>query len=63
MPNQVSKEGLTDDQMNENCHLAITEVATSMKKKNYYKSVIHVYACQHFCPYDIRNSMFVSVCF
>lgn len=33
MPNQVSKEGLTDDQMNENCHLAITEVATSMKKK------------------------------
>ena len=34
MTNQVSKEGLMDDQMNEHCHLAITEVlATPMKKK------------------------------
>lgn len=65
MPNQVSKEGLTDDQMNENCHLAITEVlATSMKKKIIINlSYMYNYACQHFCPYDIRNSMFVSVCF
>lgn len=37
MTTQVSKEGLTDDQMNEHCHLAITEVlATPMKKKRSY---------------------------
>lgn len=26
MTNQVSKEGRTDDQMNEHCHPAVTEV-------------------------------------
>ena len=34
MTNQVTNEGLTDDQMNEHCHLAITELlATAMKKR------------------------------
>ena len=45
----VSKERLTDAQMNENCHLAITELlATPMKKRD----VINLDACQHFCPHN-----------
>lgn len=49
MTNQVSKEGLTDDQMNEHCHLAITEVlVTPMKKRD----VINLYVFQHFRPHN-----------
>ena len=36
MTNQVSKEGRTDDQMNEHCHLAVTEVlATTIINPSY----------------------------
>ena len=55
MTNQVTKEGLTDDQMNEHCHLAITEVLATTIINPYN------YACQHFCQYNIRNSLSVSV--